>query len=339
MRSAIPILLLALIISTTQAYPLQGGNENEKAVLFGAARTSLGDVNATDEVLMLDVGLLGAENASYELVDQKNIGYKPSLYMALQPGRQISSQMVLFVVPKDDLFKLINITPDSGKPFSINWWATPKAAVQDLIIRYYGITDWIADPNQQGLVVQLRLGNNGSSSLPISPENFSLVDQWGRDYYPVAGFEPTVLAPEKATGRVLVGFTGVSPLARPAALAFDGQKIFDLEKDLMPLSDAVVYGPNATASSGTAPVIPAQSATEASTNNVGETNAISSKKGPVKEEINASKESPIGVNGSISSGQKSTKTSNLNTSIEEARQRLDAVRNELKHQSKSKDDL
>jgi hypothetical protein len=339
MRLAILALLLALIVGTTQAYPLQGGNENVKAVLFGAVRTSLGDVNATEEVLRLDVGLLGAENASYELVDQKNIGFQPSLYLALQPGRQISNQMVLFIVPKDDLFKLINVTPDSGKPFSVNWWATPKNTKQDLIIRFYGITDWITDPNQQGLVIQLRLGNNGSSSLPVSPENFTLLDQWGRDYYPVAGFEPMVIAPGMATGRVQIGFTGLSPLSRPAALAFDGQKIIDLETDMAPLSDAVVYGANATSSSGTKSLAPVQSATQPSASTAEGINATPAKMGSLKDDINASKERLTNVGGSLSAGQKSAPGSSLNASIDESRQRLDAVRIKLKQQGKNKDDL
>jgi hypothetical protein len=322
MKLAILALLLALIVGTTQAYPLQGGNENVKAVLFGAVRTSLGDVNATEEVLRLDVGLLGAENASYELVDQKNIAFEPSLYLALQPGRQISNQMVLFIVPKDDLFKLINVTPDSGKSFNINWWATPKATAQDLIIRFYGITDWIADPNQQGLVIQLRLGNNGSSSLPVSPENFTLLDQWGRDYYPVAGFEPMVLAPGMATGRVQVGFTGLSPLSRPAALVFDGQKIIDLETEMIPLSDAVVYGANATSPSGTTSLAPVQSAAQPDASKDEGKNAATTNAG-----------------GSLSSDQKSAPASSLNASIEASQQRLEAVRMKLKQQGKSKDDL
>jgi hypothetical protein len=131
-----------------------------------------------------------------------------------------------------------------------------------------------------------------------------------------------IIAPGMATGRVQIGFTGLSPLSRPAALAFDNQKIIDLETDMAPLSDAVVYGANATSSSGTTSLAPAQSATQPSASKAEGNNATQTN-----------------VSGSLSAGQKSAAGSSLNASIEASQKRLDAVRIKLKQQGKSKDDL
>jgi hypothetical protein len=201
MRLGVLALLLVFVLGTAQAYMLQGGNENVKATLFGAVRTSLGDANATEENVSLDVGLIGAENATYHLVDSKDNIYMPRSYGTLLPTRQ----MLTFLVPKDSLFKFIAVTPTTGQPFNINWWETPKGTNGDVIVRYYGFIDWLADPEQQSLAVQLRIGNNGTSNLTISPENFTLLDQWGWDYYPVLGFDPVVLGPGKATAASCFG--------------------------------------------------------------------------------------------------------------------------------------
>src|SRR5512135_790044 len=98
MRSITLALFLVLFLGAVQAYPLQGGNENVKATLFGAIRIPLEDQNATEEILKLDIGLLGAENATYELVNSTGATFQPGLYKSLQPGRYT----LLFLVPKDD---------------------------------------------------------------------------------------------------------------------------------------------------------------------------------------------------------------------------------------------
>jgi hypothetical protein len=112
----------------------------------------------------------------------------------------------------------------------------------DAIIRYYGITDWSVSTNEQAFVIQLRMSNNGTTDILFNPESFTLLDQSGRIYIPTSGFEPIVVAPGRATDRVLIGFEGIPLTSWPAKLAFDNQVIIDLEKDQGQLSDAQVYG-------------------------------------------------------------------------------------------------
>ncbi len=247
MRLTVTVLLLALALNAAQAAPLQGSNGNATVVLFGATEMSiLGDKDATTEILKVDVGLMDAENATYQLVDADNNIYLPDLYRPLSSGKQL----LYFRVPKDSLFRLVNVTPKGGTPIYINWWATPKGSNDRLILRYYGIADWLINPGDQSIVISVRVQNNCTQNLIISPENFTLLDQWGWPYRPTSGFDPEIIGPQNASGRVKLGFTGVSLLSRPAALAYDymtqDQIVIVFERDHVPLSDVTVYGANAT---------------------------------------------------------------------------------------------
>jgi hypothetical protein len=363
------IFALALALGISQAYPLQGGDENVKATLFGAVRIPLEDQNATEEILKLDIGLIGAENATYELVDDDNLAMQPSLYKNLQPGRQ----MLYFIIPKDDLFKLLKVTPMGGAPFNINWWATPKGTNGDILLRYYGITDWIWDSDQQAVVFELRIGNNGTTPFYIGPENFTLLDQWGWGYYPVVGFEPMVIEPQMATGRVKVGFSGLSVLSRPLALAYDyttpNQIIIDLEKDAGQLSDAQVYGGNAPQSAPAAaattgptaataataasavpstamqaistPQNQSSSAAEDQTNEsqqdeTAQNQTTATKILSLKDQINASRErlKGVGEDSAAADGQ-STVGKKISSSVDETKERLAMTRAKLKENNQT----
>jgi len=253
MRSIIILmaLLLAMASGTALALPLEGSNENATVVIFGSSRTPVEDENVTLEILKVDVGLMGAENASYELVDQNNLVYTPGLYRALSSGKQA----VYFLTEWDSLFKLINVTTEGSDPILINWWMTPNASNERIKIRYYGITDSSINSDEQMLVLQVSVENLGGQSIYLTPFNFTLFDQWGWPYQPTLGFDAETLAPSSGTDRLLLGFTGLSPVFRPAALAFDygtpEEMVIDFENGYVPLSDELVYG-NISASDATA---------------------------------------------------------------------------------------
>jgi len=288
MRIIVLTLMLVLALGTAQATPLQGGDGNATVVLFGATRTPLVDENATQEILKVDVGLLGAENATYQLVDADNNIYQAGLYKPLSSGKQL----VYFLVPKDSLFKLINVTLDGRKPIYINWWTTPKGSNKNMVLRYYGISDWVFNPDEQMIVVQVRVQNNGTQNLIVGPENFTLLDQWGWPYRPTMGFDAGVVKTQNPTTRVLLGFTGVSPISRPAALPYDygasNQIIIDFDRDYVPLSDELVYGANATKS--VASVVPAPAAVLPTSNPAAQNVAVQA---PAKSETTGTKKNSI----------------------------------------------
>ena len=103
-------LLLALAIGTAKAALLQGSDANATVVLFGSTRMPVDDENSTQEILKVDVGLIGAENATYQLMDQNDVVYPAGLYKTLSSGKQT----VYFLTEMDSLFKLMNVTPDGS---------------------------------------------------------------------------------------------------------------------------------------------------------------------------------------------------------------------------------
>jgi len=343
MRLIILALLLALAFGTAQAYPLQGSDGTAKVTLFGSIRTPLND---TLEILKVDIGLMGTENATYKLRDKNDTLYEPGLYKPLSSGRQL----VYFLIPKDDLFKLITATPLGGKPININWWARPKVSNENLIIRYYGITDWLTNQNEEGIivqsiVVQVTAQNNGTQDLLFSPENFTLLDQWGWPYNPTAGFDSEIIGPQKTTPLVLLGFTNISLFSKPAALVYDYNTahpiVIDFEKDFVPLTDVAVYGANAAKSAANVQTaLPAQASTVATTPKpaASQTNQTASapannstgiKLTSLKEKI-AAVQLRLGTAGSSTSrGQKSKISESINSSLNAARERLAATKADL----------
>jgi len=228
-------------------HPLIGFIEETNATIgiLGAIRTPLEDANATQENLILKIGLKGTDRATYHLKDADGNVYEPFRYMTLSSGNQLA----YFLIPKDDLFKLIEVTTAGGELIVINWWGTPKGSNDNLIVRYYGVTDWQINNDEQEVVVQVRVQNSGTQNLIVGSEDFTLLDQSGSSYHPTSGFNE-IVEPQKATDRVLLGFTGIPLTSQLAALAYSynsaNQITIDFDKDYVPLSDELVYGANYT---------------------------------------------------------------------------------------------
>ena len=311
----VPALLLALVMGTAGALPMQASDGNASVVLFGSIRMPY-ELNDSEEILKVDTGLMNASNATYQMVDQYDAVYDPVMYKPLNEGRQL----VYFVVPKDSLFKMIIATPVGAKPMNINWWATPRASNEFLLIRYYGITDWLINPDEQGIVVQVRGQSNGTQDVTFSPENFVLLDQWGWPYSATAGFDTEVIAPGGASeDRVLVGFSGISLQSRPAALVYgyytESPIVIDFDLDNLQLTNEQVYG-----TAGAENVSAAQPA--------GQALAVPVTSGATNESAVA------GAPANNTTAQNATVASNINSSVSSTKARLAAARERLKQQTK-----
>ncbi len=269
-------LMIALALGCSQGYPLQGSNGVANCTVFGAYRSSPSSdgaeasINSSEFMIMTaDIGLMGAYNATYALVDSNDQIYQQddALSKDLQPGRRL----VKFVVPTDALFKLLRVSPDQGDTFSLNWWATPKASNGPVIMRYYGICDYYISADNSSLALQAKISNNGTEDLYLSPENFTLFDQNGWEYYTLYGFNPISLGPQK-TAQFGLFFNDLSPWSYPTLLVYDylGEHpiAIDIENALTPLSDAQVYGSSsaqATQAKSEASTTAASSAAESTT--------------------------------------------------------------------------
>jgi len=317
----ISAFLLALAMGPAGAYPLQASDGNATVFLFGAIRmpivTDNIESNDTHEILKIDTGLKGADNATYKIMDQHDAVYNPLSYRPLNPSRQL----VYFVVPKDSLFKMITATPEDGSPININWWATPKAWNENLLIRYYGIRDWLIFPDDQWIVVQVRGQNNGTQDVTFSPEDFVLLDQWSWPYSATDGFDAEVIAPGNASQeRVLVGFSGISLQSRPVALVYgyytDSPIVIDFDSSYLQLTNEQVYG-----TAGAQNVSAAQPAGQAVQ--------------PIALAAAATNESAVaGAAANNTTAQNATVASNINSSVSSTKARLAAARERLKQQTK-----
>jgi len=374
MRWLIVALMLALTMTLTlgltQGYALGGGNGAVNVTLFGTYRSPLPESlqgaagNATRDVaLTVDVGLAGAYNASYVLIDSKDREYEleTSLTRELQPGRLL----VGFVVPRDALFKLIKVIPNQGSstPISVNWWKTPKTSNANVILRYYGILDQRLSTDEQIVAFEVGIQNNGTQPLVLSPENFTILDQNAWEYYTLDGFSTITLAPQKAV-KVKVNFSQISPWSKPTILIYDymteNMLGVNLERDTGPLSDEQVYGTSGAPESqpqeqAAVPqqiqeqaAVPQQSAAQA-----GEvspmvvikpkaTSTITTPMGAIpsseQEALMAKLDEArarIGTSTSLGlSGGSGTGTAGINSTVEDARARLAKVRTKLSDQQK-----
>jgi hypothetical protein len=309
------VVLLALSLGWAQAVPLQGGNGNATAVLFSAVRAPLAS-NETGLVgLELDLSLIGSEEARFELVDSKDAVYEPAFTGSLQHGRQL----LIFKVPENALFKQLKVVPPSGEPFSINWWDTPKSTKDDMVLRYYGVMDWLVTPGiQQAIVHQVSLFNS-TSPIPVTLDNFTLLDQWGWPYTPtdIETFP---------NGRINLIFSGISPLSSPRYLAYEytgpDEILIDLENDLQQLSDEKVYGTNATR-----PATPPQPAEvkQPPASIVSQNQTSQQKISTLKEDIAASKSRLQNVTAETTSSGPSA-SSNSKRGIELAQEMMETMK-------------
>ena len=97
MRLIVLILLLALAFGTAQASPLQGSDGTATVTLFGAIRTPVED-NETMEILKVDVGLMGTENATYELKNAKDVVFQDSFPCRVAGKRFLPVHILIFCI-------------------------------------------------------------------------------------------------------------------------------------------------------------------------------------------------------------------------------------------------
>jgi hypothetical protein len=189
------------------------------------------------------------------------------------------------------------------------------------LIRYYGIVDWLINPDEQGIVVQLRGQNNGTRDVVFSPEDFVLLDQWGWPYSATAGFDTEVIAQGGVSReRVLVGFSGISLQSRPAALVYgyytSNPIVIDFDIDYTPLTDELVYG--AAGAKNASVSQPAGRAVQPLPVVAATTNESATAVAPANN----------------TTGLNATVATNINTSVSKSKERLAAMRERLNQKTK-----
>lgn len=210
------MILMMALISASHAYPFQGSNGAVTCVVFDGYKSHY-DLNTS--ALFLDVGMTRGINATFEVVDQNNKTYPVDLgrSRALQPGRF----SLVFMVPRTSEAAYLTVIPEGSNPFSIAWDKPVKYTNGVANFRFYGITDWLLSNTSQTVSMDVSLSNNATEGeIIMSPENFTLVDQWGWRYFADATFSPVIIPP-KSIMRKEITFASISPRSRPALLEYD----------------------------------------------------------------------------------------------------------------------
>jgi hypothetical protein len=232
-------LVLMLIIGLAQGYPLQGGNGVLNCTIYGAFKDpwATGNLDASKyAVLNLDFSLLRADasnstpiKADYRLTDgnDKVFQNRPEYTRDLQAGRSL----IGFVVPKETIAKTLTVIPSAdstgGRQFFIPFSELANSSNGKVTLVYYGVLGSQSASNRKTIEFDVGLHNNGTSKLPLSAGNFSLIDQWGwrykskeSDRYNGQGFASRSLDPNGTLRSPLV-FASLSPLSRPVELVYD----------------------------------------------------------------------------------------------------------------------
>lgn len=235
-------LVLMLIIGLAQGYPLHGGNGILNCTVFGAFKDpwTTDNLDASKYVVLnVDLSLLRANasnstpfKADYRLTDGNDRIFQnsPDYTRELLAGRSL----IGFVVPRETIAKSLAVIPSAGTygggQFSIPFSELANASNGKVNLVYYGVLGSGSASNRKTIEFDVGLHNNGTSKLPLSAVNFSLVDQWGwryksreSDRYNGQGF-PSLSLEQNGTLRSPLVFSSLSPLSRPVELIYDYSK-------------------------------------------------------------------------------------------------------------------
>ncbi len=239
MRWLAVALFVMLVPGIAQEYPLHGSNGIINCTIFGTFKDPWSTGNADADryaVLNVDLSLTRANVsdgtpilAAFSLTDGNDRVYKtsPEYTRDFQSGRRL----IGFVVPTETIAKSITVDlssdPTNGDQFSVLFPELSNASSGNVTLLYYGVLrSWI-ESNKKTFEFDIGITNNGTTKLPLSANNFSLVDQWGWKYsskeydiYGRKGIQSTELEPNGTLRSGLV-FSPLSPLTRPVKLVYE----------------------------------------------------------------------------------------------------------------------
>jgi hypothetical protein len=239
MRWLAVALLILLLPGIAQEYPLHGSNGIINCTIFGTFKDPWSTGNADADryaVLNVDLSLTRANVsdgtpilAVFSLTDGNDRVYKtnPGYTRDFQSGRRL----IGFVVPTETITKSITVDlssdPTNGEQFSVLFPELSNASSGNVTLLYYGVLRSWTESNKRTFEFDIGLTNNGTTKLPLSANNFSLVDQWGWKYrskeydiYGRKGIQTTELEPNGTLRSGLV-FSPLSPLTRPVKLVYE----------------------------------------------------------------------------------------------------------------------
>ena len=262
MRLCILVLVLFVLATGANAFPLTGGNGQVNATVLGMYTTNF---SVTQPILILDV-LCNDPLNEIALVDSDDKFYQHGVNDMLSfgelPDRGVARRHLIGFegIPAQTEIKWVRITPSVGDPFSIEWTGVPEIKGTPITVKFYGFkreSRIYRDPNTaigsnaanhlvaSGIlclggmqcelnkwIVDVKVTNTENNSLNFKNNQFDIVDQFGFAYQADAVFEANrgdderieKLMPGESM-RTSITFSEVSKLSRPVYLVYTPSNI------------------------------------------------------------------------------------------------------------------
>ena len=140
MRLCILVLVLFVLATGANAFPLTGGNGQVNATVLGMYTTNF---SVTQPILILDV-LCNDPLNEIALVDSDDKFYQHGVNDMLSfgelPDRGVARRHLIGFegIPAQTEIKWVRITPSVGDPFSIEWTGVPEIKGTPITVKFYG---------------------------------------------------------------------------------------------------------------------------------------------------------------------------------------------------------
>lgn len=230
-RTAAVGVMLILMLSVMEpacGLPVTGGNGALCCTVFDMFKGPLyqgGSYDADRMILYLDAGLKWSNGSyaelsrvRYVLIDGNDRSYNRDAASSkhISPGRDL----LAFVVPREAIPKSLVVDSGIGEIFKVDFGEPLNYSDENITVTYYGILGSRLDYSRKVLDIDISVRNNSSSPLRVSPENCTLVDQWGWGYRATEGFEPRTLNANESI-RGVVRFRYLAPSSIPSLLLYN----------------------------------------------------------------------------------------------------------------------
>ncbi|MCX8207112.1 MAG: DUF4352 domain-containing protein [Methanothrix sp.] len=222
------LMLMLSVMDSASGLPVTGGNGELCCTVFDMFKGPLyqgGSYDADRMILYLDAGLRWSNGSyaelprvRYVLIDGNDRSYTrdASSSKPISPGRQL----LAFAVPREAIPKSLVVDSGVGKVFKVDFGEPLNYSDENITVTYYGIVGSRLDYSRKVLDIDISVRNNSTSPLRVSPENCTLVDQWGWGYRATDGFEPRMLNANESI-RGVVRFRYLAPSSIPSMMLYN----------------------------------------------------------------------------------------------------------------------